>query len=544
MTSKRARSSSPDTISDETDNYSETSEDTPDDSSDDSPDDSTNQRQSKRIKNNPKIDYSKFDQGVDLDDAYNQDSDTTVVVNQVVQAAYKEPEDYAAWKKGLTDEERPVYDIILSEFKKRAVSEIDIVRSDMTIDDKIASYEILRVMQNELKLYGESDNWLKLRIRLLDKIKRSTSLSKTDRQLLTYLDDLTSNNNDTLQSIIRSDHSDAVKAHIYRKYCDVKQLKPDDETYGKTLQWINTALSVPTKVTSLQTTYSDSKTMIRTVYGRLNSRVYGQHAAKERILDTVSAMWSNPQASGKCMLLVGPPGVGKTAFASALASGLNLPFQQISFGGRRDPATLSGHSFTYVGSKPGEIAQSLIKMGVLNGVLLLDEIDKLDDGGQAISSMLLHILDYDQNHSFKDNYLETPIDLSKLILIATANDTTNMCKILLDRIQPISFLNYSLQDKINMCQQFIIPKTLKNLGISNTDIVVPDKTVRKIITMSRHYEEGVRQLTRNIRTVFERVNTLIQLGSDSQEVKLSYNISITLPLTLTCDHVQKLFCED
>jgi len=249
------------------------------------------------------------------------------------------------------------------------------------------------------------------------------------------------------------------------------------------------------------------------------------------------------------MVFLGNPGVGKTALAKLLAESIDLPFYQISFGGAHDSSILKGHSYTYIGSKPGEMAEALISMGVKNGVLFLDELDKIDSfRGQEVINTLLHILDYTQNSEFKDNYLHgIPIDLSKLIIVVSINDLNSINSILKDRLPIVTFKDYDISDKINIGTNYLIPRVLKNLNMHSSKIKYDETSVAYIIEKSQVQEAGVRQLERNISTILERINVLIQInGNDksNKRIKISYNIpKFKLPLVLNRQVIDILFEE-
>jgi len=239
----------------------------------------------------------------------------------------------------------------------------------------------------------------------------------------------------------------------------------------------------------------------------------------------------------------------KTAFARCLADSIGLPFYQISFGGVKDSSFLKGHGFTYVGSEPGEIVKALNQMKYKNGILFLDELDKIKDTphGQEVTSTLLHILDYTQNHEFKDEYLSgIPVDLSHLIIILAINDIKTVDKILLDRLELVEFKDYNAKDKVEIGYRYMIPRIMKNLNIDPKNIKVTKENVAYIIRKSRVDEKGVRQLERNLATILSRYNTLklININNNTKKMKLSYNIpNFKLPFELNNRNIDKLFNE-
>ncbi|HEX3150620.1 MAG TPA: endopeptidase La [Gemmataceae bacterium] len=219
---------------------------------------------------------------------------------------------------------------------------------------------------------------------------------------------------------------------------------------------------------------------------------------KERILEHLAVLKLNPRAKAPIMCLVGPPGVGKTSLGQSIARATGRVFERISLGGMHDESELRGHRRTYIGAMPGRLIQAIRRAGVNNPVLMLDEIDKLgrDYRGDPAAA-LLEILDPAQNHTFRDNYLDLPFDLSSVLFICTANALDTLPAPLLDRLEVLRLSGYAENEKVEIARRYLIPRQVKETGLPDGSFHLPDETVRRLVTRYTR-EAGVRQLEQAI----------------------------------------------
>ena len=286
-----------------------------------------------------------------------------------------------------------------------------------------------------------------------------------------------------------------VKKEALKELSRLGRMSPMAADYSLTRNYIEWLAVLPWSKSS------GSKIDINKAREILDEDHYELRKVKDRILDYLSVLELKPDMKGPILCFVGPPGVGKTSLGRSIARALGRKFQRISLGGMHDEAEIRGHRRTYIGALPGQIIQSIRRAETCDPVMMLDEIDKLgrDFRGDP-SSALLETLDPEQNNTFRDNYLDVPFDLSKVLFICTANMLDTVPPPLMDRMEIIPLQGYSEEEKLHIAKRYLIPRQIRENGITHEQIEFPDDTVRHLI---RHYtsEAGVRKLEQVVGTI-------------------------------------------
>ena len=248
---------------------------------------------------------------------------------------------------------------------------------------------------------------------------------------------------------------------------------------------------------------------------------YDIEQVKERILEFLAVRQLKPDARGSILCFVGPPGVGKTSLGRSMARALGRKFERISVGGVRDEAEIRGHRRTYIGAMPGVIIRALRDAGANNPLLMIDEIDKMgaDFRGDP-SSAMLEVLDPEQNHAFRDHYLDLPFDLSHVMFVTTANTLDTIPGPLRDRMEVIQLAGYTEEEKLQIARRYLVPRQMERNGLSKGRIAFTDPALRVIIADYTR-EAGVRQLEREIGTICRKVARQVAEGSVTRKVTIT-----------------------
>lgn len=255
----------------------------------------------------------------------------------------------------------------------------------------------------------------------------------------------------------------------------------------------------------------------------LDEQHFGLEKVKDRIIQHLAVMQLKKDKKGSILLLVGPPGTGKTSLGKSIAEALDRKYIRLSLGGIRDEAEIRGHRRTYIGAMPGRIIQNIKKAGETNPVMILDEVDKLMTGGYSgdPASALLEVLDPEQNNTFTDHYLDLPYDLSDVFFIATANSTESIPGPLLDRMEVIQISSYTIDEKFHIGKDHLVPAVLEEHGLTPEHLVVEDEVLKKIIS-DYTLEAGVRGLKKQLAGLARVTSEKIV----SNKVELPYKVKM------------------
>lgn len=363
---------------------------------------------------------------------------------------------------------------------KRLITELNIELAVLNLEDRIES-----------KLRNDLDDMQKEMI-LKEKIKIiKNELGEKDNktEFITKINSIIENSDIPLNVKNRIENE-------LNRYEVILETNPELSTIKN---YIETLISIPFGK------YTLDETNIKNIEESLNNRHYALEEVKTRILEYASIKINNDNAYSPIICLIGPPGVGKTTLAESIALALNKKFYKISLAGINDPSELLGHRKTYIGSEPGKIISSIIKTGVMNPVILLDEVDKMasDYKGDPVN-VLLDLLDTNQSKTFTDNYIEEKIDLSKVMFILTANDRNMLPLVLQDRIEVIELNSYLDYEKKEIAKQYLVKYALNNACLNSNSIVFNDDVLLFLIEEYTS-ESGVRELDRLINRIIRKI---------------------------------------
>ena len=466
------------------------------------------------------------------------------------------------WKIGQEEECIKQYENELNEIydeiekDRQRVSEIGILTSKLSRMEKKKAFLLLERLANMEEFsteYFELEQQIITLIKSADHKTVEKSIDKIEEELENH-----HLKNGNLHARVLESYKyipiDTLKI-IYEKYKEYINMPLDSETKVITYTWIEHALNLPhEKTKEAIITKENYGIKLKEIRDALNKEIYGMHNVKDQILCTLNNRFKNPKTSGNVIALYGSPGTGKTVIAKTLAKCMGLPFEQISLGGMQDVSLLTGQHMGWVGSSPGRIVKALENMKYKNGIIFLDEVDKLGETlhGKEVQYSLLHIIDSSQNNEFVDNYMgkDIKIDLSNIFFVVAMNDPTLLDNALLSRMPLIHVENYTVKEKIRIMQDYLIPKIIENIGIQNERhniFTINDDACRYIIQKMENYhgkEGGVRNVRDCLGFIFNKISLLYELNKYDTKDKntiVSTNSRLEFPVEIDSKVIDEFY---
>ena len=351
-----------------------------------------------------------------------------------------------------------------------------------------------------------------------DQIDQFKSLSADkQKQLISSLENRPSSAQENLMfKILTMNLTPETRSVVLSKYNALQNMDPSAGEYYKHRAWLEKVTSLPLGVykempVKLDDGQDKCGAFMERARKSMSDSIYGQEASKLQILQFIAGKIANPVSRGLSLLLVGPPGIGKTSLIkNGIAKALDWPFQFISLGGDSDATTYTGHQLVYEGSHAGKIVNSLAAAKSMSMILMFDELDKISatPKGEEVQNLLVHMTDSVQNCDFEDKYLSgIPLDLSRTMFVFSGNDITKIDKVLLDRMVVIHLEGYEKKDKLEIAEKYLLPSALKDVSLTER-VNISKEVLEYIITEYAGTEPGVRELKRCLEQVSQKINML------------------------------------
>ena len=426
--------------------------------------------------------------------------------------------------------------------------------------------------EDKLKNEGKSEPKIKKELKIIEEFINITNDNDTSMEVFDYFMSLSNteknkyikkiikikkkkdDNIPLYFKIINSNLHEDTKFSLLKKF---KSLKNEGTSeYHKFNGWINSLFEIPWDTYSnIGVTIKDNPDKITNFLKKCRSKmdhvIYGQNNTKDHIIQIITKMISNPSKSGNVFAIYGPAGTGKTSIIKeGMSKALGIPFTFISLGGATDSNYLTGHDYTYEGSKYGKIVESLKLSKTMNPIFYFDELDKVSQTykGEEIINLLIHLTDPSQNTLFEDKYFSSiPIDLSKAIFVFSFNDINLVNKILLDRMEVIYVNGFSLEEKLIISKNFLLPDLFKNYNIKSNDILFNDDNLKYIINYNNcsTQEKGVRNIKRRFENIISKLNILLltknKINNIHNKLESITNLkNLSFPLQITKEIIDSL----
>lgn len=417
-----------------------------------------------------------------------------------------------AWKKDLTEEEIERYGWIFNELNDRFIDIPRIIRCNMTDAEKKNAIEIMVTQSTESSAYQNMVKLVKEREKTPLNLERLKFYDEQQR----FLDQSQLQTSSLRFQILDLPLPMPIKKvvwDVFRQYEQAETSPGERYKHFEYLQWVLKLPFGKMTPTPLIRNTSELRELLLNLRSSLDQSVWGMNDVKEELMlfamdRMIPSVAASSEMSSRVLAIQGSPGVGKTHLVKTMAHAWGLPFQLIAAGGCKDSSFWDGHGRTYEGSLPGHIVQSLCQMQSMNGIICIDELDKITrhEHAKDVTSILLHLLDPSQNNAFQDKYLGTlPLDLSKIFWVVLINDEKKIDPILRDRLYIVRVPDPKLNDKINTAQKIMIPRAIAAEHLEPDDVSFTDDCLRWIVEEKCAGEKGVRTLKSLIQAIVRRV---------------------------------------
>jgi ATP-dependent Lon protease len=395
---------------------------------------------------------------------------------------------------------------ISTEEKQALLEEVDVAKRLRRLSEILAREREVVAIGSKIQSQVQSE---------LDKGQREYFLRqqlKAIQEELGETDEVQAEVNELRQQLDAMELPEVIRKQVDRELARLERLQPAMAEYGVVRGYLEWIAALPWDRTT------EDNLDLQHARKILDEDHYDIEQVKNRILEFLAVRRLKPDARGSILCFVGPPGVGKTSLGRSMARALGRKFERISVGGVRDEAEIRGHRRTYIGAMPGVIIRALRDAGARNPLLMIDEIDKMgaDFRGDP-SSAMLEVLDPEQNHAFRDHYLDLPFDLSDAIFVTTANTLDTIPGPLRDRMEVIQIAGYTEEEKLEIARRYLVPRQIERNGLTRSRLAFTDPALRMMISDYTR-EAGVRQLEREIGTICRKIARQVAEGTVKRKV--------------------------